>query len=107
MTYNPDTLLDTLILNFGLKTDAELARKLNEPAPIISKIRHRRLPINARFIIKVHEVSGLSIKEIRGLMGDFRETFSETRCSTKESPDPSFWEAIVSDNDIRAHRKKA
>jgi hypothetical protein len=38
--------------------------------PVISKIRHRKLPIGASLLIRMHEVTELSIKDLRGLMGD-------------------------------------
>jgi 2-methylcitrate dehydratase PrpD len=44
-------------------------------APVISKIRHRRLPVGASLLIRMHEVSDLSIRELRNLMGDRREKF--------------------------------
>lgn len=79
MIYNPDVLLDTLILKFGLKNDAQLARKLNLSRPIISRIRNRDLHVSATVLIKMHEASGLSIKELRELMGDFRPAFDQGR----------------------------
>jgi hypothetical protein len=43
--------------------------------PILSKIRHRRLGIGSLLLISMHEESGLSIKELRLLMGGRREHF--------------------------------
>lgn len=72
-TYDPDKLLDALIERMGLKNDAALSRALEVAPPQISKIRHRRLPIGASLLIRMHEESGLSIRELRDLMGDRRE----------------------------------
>ena len=73
--YDPNALLDALIDTMGLKNDAALSRALEVAPPVISKIRHRRLPVGASLLIRMHEVSALSIKELRALMGDRREKF--------------------------------
>lgn len=73
--YNPNHLLDTLIRYLNLKNDAALSRVLEVAPPVISKIRHNRLPVGASLLIRMHEVSDLSIKELRRLMGDRRSKF--------------------------------
>ena len=52
-----------------------LSRALEVSPPVISKIRHRRLPVTASLLIRMHEVSALSITELRQLMGDRRSKF--------------------------------
>jgi len=73
--YDPNHLLDSLIERLALKNDAALSRSLEVAPPVISKIRHRKLPVGASLLIRMHEVSDLSIKELRNLMGDRREKF--------------------------------
>jgi plasmid maintenance system antidote protein VapI len=73
--YDPDQLLASLIGKLKLKNDAALSRALEVSPPVISKIRHRRLPVTASVLIRMHEVSELSIKELRELMGDRRTKF--------------------------------
>ncbi|QAU33833.1 hypothetical protein [Janthinobacterium sp. 17J80-10] len=73
--YDPNHLLDSLIEKLRLKNDAALSRALEVAPPVISKIRHRRLPVGASLLIRMHEVSDLSIKELRLLMGDRRDKF--------------------------------
>jgi hypothetical protein len=73
--YNPNRLLDAVIAAVGLKNDAALSRALAVEAPVISKIRHGKLPIGGILLIRMHEISHLSIKELRSLMGDRREKF--------------------------------
>lgn len=73
--YDPNRLLDALIEKLHLKNDAALSRALEVAPPVISKIRHRRLPVGASLLIRMHEVTHLSIKELRELMGDRREKF--------------------------------
>lgn len=70
--YNPDNLLNSLIQKLAIKNDAALSRALEVAPPVISKIRHRRLPIGASLLIRMHEVANLSIAELRELMGDRR-----------------------------------
>jgi len=74
-SYNPNTLLDALLQKLNLKNDAALSRALEVAAPVISKIRHRRLPVGASILIRMHEVSEISIRDLRHLMGDRREKF--------------------------------
>jgi len=75
VNYDPNNLLDALIEKLNLKNDAALSRALEVAPPVISKIRHRRLPVGASLLIRMHEVSDLSIKELRTLMGDRRDKF--------------------------------
>src|SRR6476619_7092203 len=89
VTYNPDNLLDALIDKLNLKNDAALSRALEVAPPVISKIRHRRLPVGASLLIRMHEVSDLSIKELRVLMGDRRDKFriSDKQFKPKQTAD--------------------
>lgn len=73
--YDPNNLLESLIEKLNLKNDAALSRALEVAPPLISKIRHRRLPVGASLLIRIHEVSGLSIRDLRHLMGDRRNKF--------------------------------
>ena len=73
--YDPNRLLDALIEHLRLKNDAALSRALEVAPPVLSKIRHRRLPVGAAILIRMHEVSGLTIGDLRYLMGDRRNKF--------------------------------
>jgi hypothetical protein len=73
--YDPNNLLESLIERLNLKNDAALSRALEVAPPLISKIRHRRLPVGASLLIRMHEVSDLSIRDLRQLMGDRRTKF--------------------------------
>lgn len=73
--YNPDNLLNTLIKRLELKNDAALSRLLEVAPPVISKVRHRRLPVGASLLIRMHEVSNLTIAELRDLLGDRRRKY--------------------------------
>jgi hypothetical protein len=73
--YNPDRLLDVLREKFRLRNDAALSRMLEVAPTIISKVRHRKLPVGASLLIRMHEVFGLNITDLRFLMGDRRNKF--------------------------------
>jgi plasmid maintenance system antidote protein VapI len=62
--YNPNQLLDTMLGKMMLKNDAALARALEVAPPVISKIRHHRLPVGASMLIRMHEVTGTSIRDV-------------------------------------------
>ena len=68
-TYNPNRVLDAIIEKLHLKNDAALSRALEVAPPVISKIRHNTLPIGATILIRMHEISDFSIKELADLMG--------------------------------------
>jgi len=67
-TYNPNRVLDAIIEKLQLKNDAALSRALEVAPPVISKIRHNTLPIGATILIRMHEISDFSIRELRDLM---------------------------------------
>lgn len=75
LEYNPDYLLESLIKKLNLKNDAALSRALEVSPPVISKIRHRRLPVTGSLLIRMHEVTELSIKDLQALLGDRRNKF--------------------------------
>jgi plasmid maintenance system antidote protein VapI len=77
LQYNPNHLLDILIGKLQLKNDAALARALEVAPPVISKIRHHRLAVGASILLRMHEVSDISIRELRNLMGDYGAKFHQ------------------------------
>ncbi|NYE58983.1 plasmid maintenance system antidote protein VapI [Duganella sp. 1224] len=73
--YDPNYLLDMISARLGLKNDAALARELEVAAPVVSKIRHLRLPVSGAMLIRIHEVTGMQLRELQDLMGDRRQKF--------------------------------
>jgi hypothetical protein len=59
---------------------------------VISKIRHRTLPVGASLLIRMHEVTDLSIRELRELMGDRRKRMriSDVDGKPRKSDDDDF-----------------
>ncbi len=74
-TYNPNSVFDAVKKTRSLKNDAALARALQVAPPVISRIRHRKLAIGASLLLRMHEVSDISIADLRILMGDLRGKF--------------------------------
>lgn len=70
--YDPARLLDALVLHTGASTDAGLAKKLRVSKHLIGGIRHRRIAVSATLMLHIHEATGLSVPEIRQLVGDRR-----------------------------------
>ena len=60
-------LIDHLLGILGLKNDAELALALNCDAPVVSMWRHRRRPLGAVYIIRIHELSGMAVADIKAM----------------------------------------
>ncbi|MGI9136142.1 MAG: hypothetical protein ACR2JS_03660 [Candidatus Nanopelagicales bacterium] len=61
-------LLDILKDELQLKNDAALAKELEVPPPVLSKIRHGKTPITPMLILKIYDASGWSIEKIRGYL---------------------------------------
>lgn len=64
-----NALLDMIIERAGLLTDAELSRFLKVAPPVVSKIRHGKLPIGATMMIRMQMltwdyVNPISLREI-------------------------------------------
>jgi plasmid maintenance system antidote protein VapI len=60
-------LLDELQSRFEIKNDRQLAAKLELSTPVISRIRNGKSAVSADVMIRIHEVLGLPIAEIKGL----------------------------------------
>ena len=79
--YDPNRLLDTLLAHQNLKTDAELARTLEVNPSVISKIRNSKARISASLLLDIHEMTDISIRELRNLMGDTKNKYFPFRQS--------------------------
>lgn len=61
-------LLDAVLRKTGLKNDAALARALEVAPPVISKIRHGRLPVGASLVVRVCELTEMGLNEIKAIL---------------------------------------
>jgi hypothetical protein len=73
--FDPNFLLDALIHKLRLENDGDLSDLLEVSPVLIVKIRYRRLPVGASLLVRMHEVSGLSTRDLRKLMGDRRSKY--------------------------------
>ena len=60
-------LLDELQKRFDIKNDRQLAAKLDVSTPVMSRVRNGKCAVSADIMIRIHEVFGLPIAEIKGL----------------------------------------
>ncbi len=67
MSNIPHALLDTLIKQLKLPNDAALARTLSLAPPVLSKVRHHKLPLGPVAQLRIHEASGMTFRDIRAL----------------------------------------
>lgn len=72
-SYDPNRLLDALKDMLKLDSDVALSQVLEVPPPIISQIRHRGYPVGPSILIRMHDVTMLSVRELRQIMGDRRK----------------------------------
>ena len=59
-----------MLVKLKLQNDAALFRALEVASPVLSKLRHRRLPLGAPMLIRLHEESDLSVAELCELLSD-------------------------------------
>ena len=63
-----NNLLDALTKKLGLKNDAALCRTLGVQPPVLSKLRHGKLPVGATILCKASEATDLNVRQLRELM---------------------------------------
>lgn len=73
--YNPARLLDALLHHFQLDNDGALSRRLNVTSQVLYAIRQGEQPIAASMMLWIQEASGLSMRELRQLLGDRRASW--------------------------------
>jgi len=71
-SYDPNQLLNTLLHRLGLNSDSALSRKLRVAGDVISEIRNGRVQVCGSMLLWMHEATGISVEELRSLMGDRR-----------------------------------
>lgn len=85
-SYSPSSLFDFLCARYGTKTDVQLAILLGVGSPVICKMRRRVLPVSGSLLIRIHEITGIGISELKATMGDRR---SKQRASRNKLVDGS------------------
>lgn len=68
--YNPLKLFDTVMDDLGIHTHLALSKELQYHSSEISKIIHQNVAISYKCVLRIHEMTGMPIIDIRALMGD-------------------------------------
>jgi hypothetical protein len=79
--YDPGLLLNSLLDRMQLTEDAELAKRLRMDKRLLGKIRERRLQISGSMLMLMQEATGITIAELRRILGDRR---SRSRMACKQ-----------------------
>lgn len=67
-TLDQNKLVDHLLNKMELKNDAALSRLLEVAPPVISKVRHHRLPVGASLTIRIMEKCDITLAEIKSFL---------------------------------------
>ena len=81
--YDPELLLNSLMTRMHLTEDAELAKRLRMDKRLLRQIRDRRLQISGSMLMLMQEASGVTIAELRRILGDRRST-SRMACKREQ-----------------------
>ena len=65
---NPGLVIDRLRELRRLRNDAELSRILGVQPPTVSKIRSGKANFSAAMILRIHEVYGLAVADLRRML---------------------------------------
>ena len=61
-------LLDVVISTLRLKNDAALSRVLGVSPVVISKLRHGKLHVGPSMLIRIHEETGMSVRDMKSFL---------------------------------------
>lgn len=95
-TYNPGLLLDAVRARLSLDSDLALAEALDVPPSVISQIRYRNYPVGPSLLIAMHDLTSMSVAELREIMHDRRK---RTRTPYDEDflhDNPSYAQSLAS-----------
>jgi hypothetical protein len=81
--YDPELFLNSLLDRMHLTQDAQLAKRLRMDKRLLSKIRERRLQISGSMLMHMQEATGITISELRRILGDRRST-SRMACKLEQ-----------------------
>lgn len=70
--YDPALLLNSLLSRMHLTEDAQLAKRLQLDRRLLGQIREGRLQISGSMLMLIQEASGITITELRHILGDRR-----------------------------------
>jgi len=62
-------LLDVVMQKLGLRSDGGLSRALRTDTATISRIRCEKATVSATLLIRMHELTGMSIANMKNILG--------------------------------------
>ncbi len=77
--YAPERLIERLCSAVGARSYSALSRVIDISPSVLSKVRHRRLGVSSEILLRIHDATGIPIRELRRWMGDTRRYFSPLR----------------------------
>jgi len=80
-SYDSNHLLDSILDKLHLPDDAALCEALDVDESVISDLRELRREVDAALLIRMHELTDISIVGLRNILGDRRR---KARFSTEE-----------------------
>ena len=87
--YDPNPLLDALIVRLQLKNDAALCHALDVARPVLALIRKRVIAVGAWLLQRMAEITDLSVADLRRMMGDQRVRLRVAGAHTKRTHPPT------------------
>lgn len=75
---NYKRLLDATRRKLRLRSDSALASAIGVSPSYVSKVRHGKIPISSTTLLRIHEVTGWSIANLRAIMGDPKRRYWES-----------------------------
>jgi hypothetical protein len=86
-SYDSNHLLDSILDRLGLPNDAALCEALDVDESVISDLRELRREVDAALLIRMHELTDISIAGLRNILGDRRR---KSRFAAEENqPNPA------------------
>lgn len=74
-TYDPSRLFDVLLRRLRLTSDEMLCHVLGIAPFLLARIRKNDYPVVPELLLRINEVSGINVRELRCIMGDRRSEF--------------------------------
>jgi hypothetical protein len=73
--FDPNRLFDALLDQLDLENDEALSHALHVEPYLVKRIREHQLPLDPSLLIRINEVSGINMRELRQIMGDRRAEY--------------------------------
>ena len=72
VNYDPAGMLDHVLRHLSLKSDRALARVLGMQPATLSRVRNQKIPVGAAMLLRLHDISALSIVHLKRLLAGHR-----------------------------------